>query len=272
MARGMTPMRKRAWSAVALMLVMTMAGRRPASAANALSFPTTNFAILNPVTSAVIGRARYRVVSTNDGGILHGESHYDDGTSDFETSFLQSEGVGALPKLVEFDHTFYQADGSIMVRAHLNANSGAATCIDNTGGQNNLQSSTLSIPDGTWAGASVVLPIQDFLRAGNGASAGLLHVFSCAPGPRIFSVSLQIDPENAMWAVYGGETTRVEVRPDFGWLNLIVSTFVPKLYARFDPNDGYAFVGDETSRYYKGPRIMLVKKRDGSSAAAQPAK
>jgi hypothetical protein len=254
------------------MLVVTMAGASAASAANALSFPTTNFAILNPVTGDTIGHSRYRVVSTNAGGILHGENHYDDGTSDFETSFLQSEGVGALPKLVEFDHTFYQADGSIMVRAHLNTDSGAATCIDDTGGQKNTQSSTLSIPDGTWAGASVVLPIQDFLRAGDGASAGLLHVFSCAPGPRIFSVSLQVDAGNAMWAVYGGETTRVEVQPDFGWLNFIVATFVPKLYARFDPNDGYAFVGDETSRYYKGPRIMLVKKLEDSSAAARPAK
>ncbi len=272
MARGMTPTRKRAWPAVTLATVLTMVGARPALAANALSFPTTNFAILNPVTSAVIGRSRYRVVSTNDGGILHGESYYDNGTSDFETSFLHSQGVGELPKLVEFDHTFYQADGSIMVRAHLNVNSGAATCIDNTGGQNNLQSSTLSIPDGTWAGASVVLPIQNFLRAGDGATGGLLHVFNCAPGPRIFSVSLKPDPGNAMWAVYGGETIRVEVRPDFGWLNLIVSTFVPKLYARFDPNDGYAFVGDEATRYYKGPRIMLVKKRDDSSAVARPAR
>jgi hypothetical protein len=253
-------------------IAATMASAQPAWPANALSFPTTTFAILNPVTSAVIGRSIYRVVSTKDGGILHGESHYDDGSSDFETSFLKSEGVGALPKLVEFDHTFYQADGSIMVRAHLNVNSGAATCIDNTGGQKNLQSATLSIPDGTWAGASVVLPIQDLLRAGEATSAVLLHVFSCAPGPRIFSVSLQVDPGNAMWAAYGAETTRVEVRPDFGWLNLIISTFVPKLYARFDPNDGYAFVGDESSRYYKGPRIMLVKKRDDSSAVARPAK
>jgi hypothetical protein len=260
--------RARASIAVACALAAMMASAQLAWPANPLSFPTTNFAILNPVTGAVIGRSTYRVVSTTPGGILHGENHYDDGSSDFETSFLQSEGVGALPKLVEFDHTFYQADGSIMVRAHLNVNSGAATCIDNTSGQENTQSSTLSVPDGTWAGASVVLPIQDFLRGG-GASEGLLHVFSCAPGPRIFSVSLQLDPGNAMWAVYGGLTTRVEVRPDFGWLNLIVAPFVPKLYARFDPNDGYAFVGDETSRYYKGPRIMLVKTRSSAAPVAK---
>ena len=38
-----------------------------------------------------------------------------------------------------------------------------------------------------------------------------------------------------------------------------------------DPNDGMAFVGDEATRYYKGPRIMLVKTRT-SDAPARRAK
>ncbi len=256
-------MRKRGWTTAALAIVVTMAGARLALAENALSFPATSFKILNPDNGAEIGHSRYRVESTNDGGILHGDNHYDDGTWDFETSHLLSQEAGQLPKLVEFDHTFYRADGSILVRAYLDVNTGDATCIDNAGGQKSAQSSTLSIPDGTWAGASIMLPMQDYLRAGAGALAGPLHVFSCAPEPQIFSISLQTDPGKAVWAVYGGETIRVEVLPNFGWLNVLIAPFVPKLYARFDPNDGYAFVGDEAARYYRGPRIMLVKTRSG---------
>ena len=41
-----------------------------------------------------------------------------------------------------------------------------------------------------------------------------------------------------MWTSYGAEAMRVEVRPDFGLLNMIVAAFVPKLHAWFDPNDG----------------------------------
>jgi hypothetical protein len=63
---------------------------------------------------------------------------------------------------------------------------------------------------------------------------------------------------------------RVEVRPEFGWLNVFVASFVPKLHAWFDPNDGWAFVGDEAARWYKGPKIMLVKKRHEAAGAAQP--
>jgi hypothetical protein len=70
-----------------------------------------------------------------------------------------------------------------------------------------------------------------------------------------------------VWTSYGAEALRVEVRPDFGWLNVIIAPFVPKLHAWFDPNDGWAFVGDEAARYYKGPRIMLVKTRDSARAA-----
>ena len=119
----------------------------------------------------------------------------------------------------------------------------------------------ISIPDDTWAGASVVLPIQAFLRSRNGGASPPMHIFTCAPGPKIFSINVQVDPGNATWAAYGMEALRVEVRPDFGWLNVFASAFVPKLHAWFDPNDGLAFVGDEAARYYKGPRIMLVKTR-----------
>jgi len=266
----MIAMRELGWT-VAFAILLTVTCTRPAFSANALSFPPTSFAILNPDTGIAIGRSRYRVDLTRDGANLHGENNYFDDQSDVETAHLESGTGGELPRLVEFDHTFFKSDGSILMRSHLDLKSGAATCIDNSGAQKSAQSAVLSIPDNTWAGASVVLPIQDFLRAGSKDLSRPLHVFNCAPGPKVFAISVRADPGNAVWTAYGAEAMRVEVRPDFGWLNVFAAAFVPKLHAWFDPNDGMAFVGDEATRYYKGPRIMLVKTRT-SDAPARRAK
>ncbi len=255
--------RKQILAALAILIIV--GGKRLAVAAP-ISFPSTNFAILNPDTGATIGQSRYSIESINDGGILHGLSRYYDGQSDVETGKLQ-DGVGdGMPKLVEFDHTFYEPDGSIQARAHADLRSGASTCTTSTGGTTSNTSDVLKFPDDTWAGASVVIPIQHFLRA-NDQSLPSLHVFNCAPGPKIFAISLQSDPGVAIWTPYGASTMRVEVRPDFGWLNMVVTAFVPRLHVWFEPGNGWAFVGDEAARYYQGTKIMLVKARGDSSTA-----
>ena len=234
---------------------MITGGARGAFAA--LSFPPTTFAILNPDTGATIGRSSYSVEATADGGILHGESSFYDGQSDVETGRLI--GVGDdLPRLVEFDHTFYNPDHSIQERSHVDLISGAATCIHTANGITNDATDVLKFPDDTWAGASIVIPVQHYLRAGEKELPGL-HVFSCAPGPKIFAISLATDPGPAVFTPYGKEALRVEVRPDFGWINVIIAPFVPKLHAWFDPAKEWAFVGDEAARYYQGTKIMLVK-------------
>jgi len=258
---------RKCWTLAALAIALMLARAWPASSANALSFPPTDFAILNPDTGAVIGRSRYRIDSAGDGATLRGENGYFDGQTDVEVARLKLSAEGKLPKLVEFDHTFYNADKSILKRSHLDLRSGAATCIDNSGGQKSDQSAVLDLPDDTWAGASIVIPIQDLLRAGVKGESRPLHVFNCAPSPKIFAISVNFDPGNAVWSSYGGEAMRVEVRPEFGWLNVFVASFVPKLHAWFDPNDGWAFVGDEAARWYKGPKIMLVKRRHEAADA-----
>ena len=255
--------RKRGWTVAvaAIAAAIAMAGARPALSADPLSFPPTSFTILNPDSGIAIGLSRYRVDSNGDSATLHGENNYFDDQSDTETAELELGAGVAPPRLAEFDHTFFNADGSIQRRAHLDLKSGAATCIDNSGAHQSEQVALLTIPADTWAGASVVIPIQDFLRARDKGLTRAIHVFNCAPGPKIFAVKVQIDPASAVWAEYGAEAIRVEVRPDFGWLNLIIAAWVPRLHAWFDPNDGFAFVGDEAGRYYKGPPIMLVKTR-----------
>ncbi len=253
-------------------IILTMPAARAAFSADALSFPPTSFMILNRDTGIAIGRGRYRIEITREGATLRGENNYYDDQSDVETAELQPGAGGEPPRLVEFDHTFFNADGSIQRRAHLDLKSGAATCIDNSGAQKSEQAELLSIPDNTWAGASIAIPIQDLLRARDKRLARPIHVFNCAPGPKIFAISVKIDPAKAVWAPYGAEAIRVEVRPDFGWLNIIAAALAPRIHAWFDPNDGFTFVGDEATRYYKGPRIMLVKTGGKAPGAARRTK
>lgn len=271
----MITIRKRRWTVAvaAAAIVLAAGGARRAFSADALNFPPTSFVILSPDTGIAIGRSRYRVESAGGIATLHGENLYYDDQSDVETAEIELGAGGEPPRLVEFDHTFFNADGSIQRRGHLDLKTGAATCIDNSGAQKSEQSAMLTIPDNTWAGASVAIPIQDLIRARDSAgSARSIHVFNCAPGPKIFAISVKIDPASAVWAAYGAEALRVEVQPDFGWLNVIVASWVPKLEAWFDPKDGFALVGDESTRYYKGPRIMLVKTGGDAPGASRGTK
>jgi hypothetical protein len=263
----MKPARERMWAVAALAIVMAAA--QPARSENTLSFPPINFTILNTDTRQAIGKSVYRADATPDGATLYGVNRFFDHQLDVETSHLGLGSAGQTPQLVDFDHTFYKPDGSLLIRGYLDLKSGAATCIDNTTGQNRTQATILSIPHDTWAGASIEAPIRDFLRAGDRGKTRSLHVFSCAPGPKIFAVSVKIDPQEMLWPPYGAKALRVEIRPDFGLLDPLISSFVPKLQAWFDPADDRALVGDEVARWYKGPRVMLVKRRDAESAAPQ---
>src|SRR5580700_3531913 len=260
-------------SIVAMFAVaVTITWARPAISAAPLSFPPTSFTIVKPDSGMAIGQAHYRIEPARDGGILRGENGYFDGQTDVETAHIEVAAIDGKPKLTEFDHTYYNPDKSILRRAHVDLKSGAASCIDNSAGQKSEQSDVLTIPNDTWAGASIVIPIQNFLRAGDKGISRPLHAFSCAPTPKIFSISVDIDPGPAIWTTYGAEAIRVQVKPDFGLLNFVVAAFVPKLHAWFDPNDRLAFIGDEAARYYKGPPIMLVKRHSAEQVGERQMK
>lgn len=265
----MKPAGYRGWAAAAVAIALVAGLARPAFSADDLSLPPTSFTILNPDTGVAIGRSIYRVDSAGNGATLNGVNRYSDRQVDVEVAHVESGAPGHGPKLVDFDHIFYNADGSILVRGYLDLKSGAATCINNSAGQKIDLHDVLSIPQDTWAGASVVIPVQDFLRAGDGGKTRSLHVFNCAPGPKIFAVSVNIDAQNAVWNAYGAEARRVEIRPDFGLINPILTRFVPTIHAWFDPVDRWALVGDEAARWYTGQRVMLVKTRDGAGAPPQ---
>ena len=76
-------------SIVAMFAVaVTISCATSAFSKEALSFPPTSFAILNPTTGVAMGRARYRIETTPDGGILRGDNGYFDGQTDVETAHI----------------------------------------------------------------------------------------------------------------------------------------------------------------------------------------
>ena len=52
----------------------------------------------------------------------------------------------------------------------------------------------------------------------------------------------------------------MDIKPDLGWLGTVIAPFLPELRAWFDPSDNWTLAGGEFSRYYRGPRIMLVRE------------
>lgn len=252
----------------ALAIALTVALARTGFCADSLSFPPTKYTIVNPDTGATIGHSDYRADESPDGATLQGANYFSDGQVDVETAHIERGDAGQGPRLMDWDHAFYRADGSLLVRGYLDLRSGNATCISNNPGQKTNQSENLSVPHDTWAGGSVVVPIQGFLRQGDLGKTRSLHVFTCAPGAKVFAVSVKIDPQAAVWSNYGADAVHVEILPDFGLLNPIVASFVPRIQAWFDPNDGWAFLGDVAARWYKGPRVMLVKVREPAKASS----
>ena len=61
--------------------------------------------------------------------------------------------------------------------------------------------------------------------------------------------------------MYPGKLLKLELQPNFGWLNLLIAPFLPELSFWFDPQDDFNYVGGMYYRYYKGPYILTVRDR-----------
>ncbi|HVA82362.1 MAG TPA: hypothetical protein VNF29_15650 [Candidatus Binataceae bacterium] len=251
----------RPWTLAAILLAGALFPARAAAAAppvfKLLGFSSADFEILDPANSSVIGHAHYVVAKDGDGITLHGIYRYTSGQYDIEHDrFVRRNG--ALPVLVSADHYFYRADGAPEIESNFDLKSGVATCTDYRLHPAVRSTVRLTPPQGTWAGASVMIPIQEFLRHG-GRGTLLTHVFNCAPIPKIFAVRVSVDsaPTSAPIALSG--TMEVDVHPEFGWLNLFVAPFAPHLKAWFDPHRDWDLVGATLARFYNGPDIMLAR-------------
>ena len=214
-----------------------------------------DYSIMSADGRVMLGHGRYTIDHQKDAIVLHGESHYTTGDYDVETSVLSPSLAGGLPALLKFDHVFYTADGSVTRASHADLASGYASCSDTPARIE--QSANLDFPPNTWAGASVLIPIQQFLQSGAGDPLQM-NVFNCTSKPAIYAVTVNEAARASTWP-YSSNEVQVNVKPHFGWYDMFLAPFIPKLNAWFDPGNGFGFEGVAIARYYKGPQVLIVR-------------
>jgi len=225
--------------------------------AGPFDFPPSDFNIMDADGTQVIGHGHYEVTPDgNEYATVFGEDRFNDGEYDVERDKLELRGDDQVPRMVTFEHTFFNANGTLQRANKANFQTGRASCIQYENGQPVVHSTVLQFPPDTFAGAAIVIPLKgDLLRGKNNGI--VLHDFNCMPGPKILKVKADPQPPSE-WAHFPGEVVRVDIKPDFGWLNFVAALFVPEIHAWFSPSDDWRFVGGKFTRFYKGPEIILA--------------
>ena len=212
--------------------------------------------IYDPTGATLLGRAHYTVVQHDGVVTIEGRNDFIDGERDVEHDTLRSV-EGGLPRMVSYEHSFFDAHGAAQIVARADAVTGKASCAKYADGKGTIETAVLQFLPDTYAGAGVLVPVADQFRRGEATELDI-HVFDCALGPRI--LSLHVDLERAPWTFlpHDGELGKADAHPVFGWFNVFLKPFVPTIRMWFDPLRDFAFVGGTLSRYYRGPEVLLV--------------
>jgi hypothetical protein len=227
-----------------------------------------NFTILDPADHHVIGHARYR--SEHRGGytILIGKNEYNDGEHDVEREEIAFKS-GELPRMLNFEHDFFNPDGSRKLVARADPRSGEAVCISYRSRQKHEISKKLSFPPDTYVGAAAVVLMETAFRESRDRID--FHTFDCTPGPSIIAVTAHRGEKDERWARYPKPLVRVKLTAKLGWLDFI-GNLLPHRNAWFDPRD-WQYVGGTIQRYLAtGPQVVLVRNPSSQGELASSAR
>ena len=220
-------------------------------------FGRRQFRILSADGKQTIGSTHFTVSRDNSTEEIKGETSYLNGEHDSEDILLYLASPAATPRLVSYEHSFFNADGSILMVDTLDAKSGDASCTSHWSGTTKVRKSRLEVPADSFAGASSLMMVAASLR--RGIRQIRFHAFACVPGPELFSVDASIPDRSERWPLYPGDLVRLDMRPDLGALNLLIAPFMPTMDAWFDPADNWNYVGGEFDRYFRGPHVLTVQ-------------
>ncbi len=216
------------------------------------------FKILSPDGKQTIGATRFTILRNNSTEEIKGETRYLNGERDSEDELLKISPAANAQILDTYEHSFFNADGTLHMVDTLDAKSGVASCTSYSSGEMKVRKSRLDVPADSFAGASGLMMIVERLR--NGSREISFHGFACAPGPTIFSVKASLPDRSEHWLLYPGDLFRLDMRPDLGGaLNLLIAPFIPTMAAWFNPNDSWNYVGGEFDRYFRGPHVLTVR-------------
>jgi len=249
----------------ALAALLALGFSAPVFAASLLDAVSMDFTIMSPDGRTTLGHGRYTIDREKNALALHGESRYTSGEYDLETDLLSPGFPSTLPTLEKFDRIFYSAQGTVTRSARADLTTAYASCTD--AASSFEEARTLDFPSDTWAGASVLIPIQHFLQNG-GEGELLMNVFNCTSKPAIYEVIVSVASQASQWPYSPSDTVQVDVKPHFGWFDVLIAPWMPKLNAWFDPETGWALMGVAIARYYKGPQVLIVT--DNAKRGGQP--
>jgi len=242
--------------------VLAYAADNAAGKADGIKIEPVSFTIQNPDNHQVIGRAQYKTEDRNGRILIWGENLYKNGEHDVEHDELAFGEGTTLPVLKNFEHTFFNPDGSKKLTATANPRSGDASCISYDAGQKHEVSKKLRFPSDTYAGAAAVVAMEKAFRQGQEHIA--FHTFDCAPEPVLAAVTAERGDTDEYWASYPGPLVRVKLTAQLGWVGDLLGGLLPHRSAWFNPSRGWQYVGGKIQRYLAtGPQVILV--RDGSA-------
>jgi hypothetical protein len=241
-----------------LAAALLMLGRRSAAAASMPHLGAFRFKVMNPGGTEVIGHSDYDLSGGSDNLLIgRGDAHFYDGESDVEYDTLEARPQKA-PVMLTLDHKFYNADGSMQREIVADFRTGQVSCTRYQDKVAQRDSAKLDFTSDSYGGSAVVLPLEQYLAQGS-TEPIKLQALNCIPMPRLIAVNAYVR-EPSRWRYYPGQTVEVDIKPDLGWLGALIAPFLPQLRAWFDPSNNWTLAGGEFSRYFRGPRIMLVRE------------
>jgi len=246
-----------AFSLAAYAAVASNAAALKAVSARGSDFGGLQFKILSSDGRETIGYTRFTVLKSSSIEEIKGETRYLDGEHDSEDELLYLAPLTYTPRLDTYEHSFFNADGTLQMVDTLNAKSGVASCTKYALGTMKVRKSQLDVPADSFAGASGLMMIVGSLRHGSREIS--FHAFACAPGPEIFGVKGSLPDRSKHWHLYPGNLVRLDMSPDLGALNLLIAPFMPTMNAWFNPDDNCNYVGGEFDRYFRGPHVLTVR-------------
>jgi hypothetical protein len=229
-----------------------------ADGADAFDLSNTEVRILNPDTKQALGHGHYKVTHIDGAMLFEGENRFLDGEYDQEVQRVDLTHDGTPPVLIEYQHWFYNADGSPTSIDALDAKRGSLACTHYDGaGAPDVRQSKVAIPPDTYVGSSQLMLLVGRLR--ERAPTISMHTFICLPGPHIIAMTVTPPAPRAKWSMYPGNLVEVEMVPAFGWLDALAGPFVPKSYGWFDPANNFDYVGGLFDRFYTHHHLMMVR-------------
>lgn len=245
------------WLLAATIAVSSNAIAFEANRAGAFDFQPLELKVLSPDAKRTIGATRFTVSRDNSFEVIKAETRYQNGEHDNEIERLNPASPGTTPTLDSYEHSFFNADGTLHMVDTLDAKAGVASCTSYMAGSEKVRRSKLEVPADSFAGASELMMVVASLR--QQTHEVRFHAFACVRGPAIFSVEASVPRRAERWPLYAGDLVRLDLRPDLGVLNLLLAPFMPTMDAWFNPADNWNYVGGEFDRYFRGPHVLTVR-------------